>query len=123
MRGRPMSEMSNIGLGAIILRPRCAGEPDVRERLRKAMRHVADIEWLGLPEDEQFRSAIAAALVEAPPDQQALISRSLAPLKALNAAIQGVPVDCEAVFAATAGDELPLLALWREVRGERSAGR
>lgn len=114
-----MSGDSNLAIGAALLRRHCEGEPDVRERIRKAMRRVDEL-WYTADEDLQFRSAVAAAMLESSAEERTLIGRSVAPLRAIAAAIAGVPVDMEAVLADT-GEVIPLLGLWHEVRAEKGA--
>lgn len=96
----------------------CRGEPDITERLKKAMRACRD-HWMETNEANQFKSAIAAAMLESAGDERTRIERSAAALNKLGAMIQaltaGVPVDLEAMAAEPKQDDLiPLRTLWDE---------
>jgi hypothetical protein len=94
----------------------CRGEPDLFERIRKAMNATRD-HWMERDEDNQFRSAVAAAMMESPgPDRERLerSTRSLARLSAVVVALtSGVPVDVEKMSLEPEPDLIPLVRLWR----------
>lgn len=101
-------------------RDACKGEKDISERLRKAMR-ACHRHWMETNESNQFRSAIAGAMLESPPEESDRIQRSATALgkmaAALGALTAGVPVDLEAMLDETQDDDLlPLRKLWEETK-------
>lgn len=87
----------------------------LEDRLLATMRAVRtddNINWMCRNDDQRFRSAIGAVML-ASPDDQDRIARSMAPLKALSAAMSGVPVDFSSVLT-DADDLVPLISLWHE---------
>lgn len=106
-----------LAVAVAIIRPSCEVEPDLTERIRKAMREAKDF-WMSLDDDLRFRAAIGAALVETTDEgEKDRILRSFQILRTLSAAMSGVPVDAEAVEAQMEGFEpLPLVAMWREAK-------
>lgn len=100
-------------------RTACKGEPDIAERIKKAMK-VCRNHWMETNETNQFRSALAAAMLEsedeAEKDRIGRSSRAIAKLNAmLNALQAGVPVDIEAMSAEKRdADLLPLMDLWHD---------
>lgn len=99
-------------------REACKGEPDIIERLKKAMKPCRN-HWMETNEQNQFRSALAAAMLEsneADKDRIGRSSRALNKLSAMLGALQqGVPVDIEAMAAEPRDEDLlPLMDLWRE---------
>lgn len=108
-------------IAAAEARSRCAGEPDITERIKKAMRACHD-HWMVTNETEQFRAAVAAAMLESPDeaekDRIARSSKALNKVEAMLQALQaGVPVDFESMAAEKQDDDiLPLRQLWDETR-------
>lgn len=106
-------------VGATI-RHECANEPDLEARLRKAMK-AARNHWMVTEENEQFKGALAAALMEtaneAEKDRLIRSARALNRVGALIQALQaGVPVDLESMAAEPKDDDLlPLRKIWNEV--------
>lgn len=117
--------MTDIMTGGMILavhdaRDACRGEPDVVERLRKAMRACHD-HWMETVEDNQFRSAVAAATLESEGAERDRIVRSAQALRKMAAALTalsaGVPLDLEAMLAEPRDEDLiPLTQLWHETK-------
>ena len=111
-----------LALAVTIIRPACAGEPDLLERIKKAMREAKDY-WMSNSDEFKFRAAIGAALVETPqdsPDYQRIIS-NFHVLRNINAMIQGIPINIEDALAELEGAEpIPLVAMWREITGEKA---
>jgi hypothetical protein len=100
----------------------CAGEPDLEKRIRKAMAVVANSHWMFCDpgqEDLRFRGALAGVILspETTEEEKECITRSLKPLRALNALMSGVPVDMGAVLEEQ-GDKqiLPLMKWWHEAK-------
>lgn len=102
-------------------RDACKGEPDLIERIRKAMRAVHD-HWMETNETNQFRSALAGVLLETTDDDEKdRVVRSSQALSRMSATIQalqnGVPVDIEAMAAEPVADDIiPLQKLWDETK-------
>lgn len=98
----------------------CADEPDITERIKKAMKACHN-HWMVTSEPEQFRAALAAAMLESPPDERDRIERSARALNRVAAVLTalqaGVPVDLEGIAAEKQDDDLiPLRKLWDETR-------
>jgi hypothetical protein len=98
----------------------CKGEPDVTERIRKAMRACRG-HWMETNEENQFRAAVAAAALESEGEEKDRVERSAKALGRLSAVMNalqaGVPVDLEAMIAEPKDDDLiPLSGLWHESR-------
>lgn len=115
--------MDPATIAAFEARSSCAGEPDIIERIKKAMR-ACHGHWMVTDETQQFRAAIAAALMESAGEEKDRIERSakkLNQLGALLSALQaGVPVDIEAMAAEPEQpDLLPLRKLWDETKPKR----
>ena len=108
--------MELAAIVAVEAREACKGEPDLTERIKKAMR-AARQNWMAPPEAEQFRGAIAAAMSESEGEERELIRRSAEALGKLGAMLQalqaGVPVNFEAMEP-PAADTIPLRKLWDE---------
>lgn len=98
----------------------CRGEPDLMKRLEKAMKATAG-HWMETNQENQFKSAVAAAMLESPTDERDRIKRSfdgLAKVSAvLNALQSGVPIDFEkaAEEVEQPKDLLLLMPLWRKI--------
>lgn len=95
----------------------CRGEPDLMERIKKAMK-ACHGHWMETNPSNQFRAAVAAAIMESEGEERDRIERSARALNRANAALQamqaGVDVDLEAALKAD-DDVIPLSKLWREV--------
>jgi hypothetical protein len=95
----------------------CRGEPDLMERIKKAMK-ACHGHWMETNPSNQFRAAVAAAMLESEGLERDRLERSAAALKRANAALQamqaGVDVDLEAALKAD-DDVIPLAKMWREV--------
>lgn len=112
-------------LAASEARGHCAGEPDITERIKKAMRACHD-HWMVTNETEQFRAALAAAMLESSEDEKDRIARSSKALNRVGAMLQalqaGVPVDIESMAAEKQDDDLlPLRQLWDETRPHKQS--
>ena len=98
----------------------CRGEPDLMERIKKAMK-ACHGHWMETNPSNQFRAAVAAAMLESEGLERDRIERSAQALNRANAALQamqaGVPVDLEGMAAEKQDDDLiPLRKLWDETR-------
>lgn len=104
-----------------IIRPEVTGEPDLIKRLQKAMKAAVTL-WLDYNEEDRFRIALAAVLVETTNEQEKQrIIKTTKALRALAALIKGVPVDVEQVLDESDGIVLlPLRSLWDAAKGGRS---
>ncbi len=97
----------------------CKDEPDLIERIRKAMRACHD-HWLVTDERLQFMAALAAAHQAsegAERDRLERSSKAVNRVSAMLSALQaGVPVDVEAMSAEKPDDDLiPLNKMWHEI--------
>jgi hypothetical protein len=121
-----MNDMVELQIAAMPIRDRIPKDQSLPDRLRFAMRYVRenerDVFWMtGNPSDDfKFRTAIAAVMLAGSDEDQRQISESMRPLKALSAAMDGVPVDMEAVLLG-ADDMIPLLKLWHESEAKSDA--
>lgn len=87
--------MDSASIVAIEARHACKGEPDLMERIKKAMKASRN-HWMVLDEKDQFRGAIAGALLESEGEESDRIERSAKALNRIGALIQamqaGLPV-------------------------------
>lgn len=100
-------------------REACKGEPDIEKRIEKAMLAVKD-HWMETNKENQFKSAIAAAMMESSEEEKDRIQRSfdgLARVSAfINALQAGVPVDFDKMAEEKQPDDiLPLMPMWRKI--------
>jgi hypothetical protein len=87
----------------------------VENRLKKAMETMQN-HWLVTNKDEQFQAAVGAVLVTATDDEKERINAELRTLKALNAAMNGIPVDMGRAIEGLEGNEpIGLTKIWKEV--------
>ena len=104
-------------------RTACKDEPDILERVRKAMRACHN-HWMVTNEGQQFNAALAAAMLESNEEDKDRIARSGKAFNRLNnavaAMISGVPVDLEAMAveadAEPKEDLIPVRQLWDETK-------
>jgi len=98
-------------------REACKGEPDIMKRIERAMK-ASRGHWMEANPSNQFRAAIAAAMLESEGLERDRIERSAEALKRANAAIQamqaGISVDLEEALKADE-DTIPLMKMWREI--------
>jgi spore germination protein YaaH len=88
----------------------------LEDRFRAVMKRCHN-HWMVTNENEQFTGSVAAMLINATDDEKRHIEMSLKIIKALSAAISGVPVDFENVLAeveASGLEQLPLQKWWQE---------
>ena len=91
----------------------------VETRLRKAMQEMQH-HRLVTNQDEQFQAAVGAVLVTATDDEKERINAELKTLKALNAAVDGIPVDISRALGDMSNYEsVGLTKIWKEVTAER----
>lgn len=100
-------------------RDACKGEPDLVKRIEKAMRACRN-HWIETNEDAQFKSALAAAMLESDEADKDRITRSMDQLRKVSAVIgalqAGVPVDLEKMAEdKPAEDILPLSRMWHDL--------
>ncbi len=97
----------------------CANEPDLLERIKKAMRPVANGHWITMDEDLCIRGALGAVLLdpETTEDDKQRIVFTLEQFRSISAIMSGVPVDVERAMSNP--DEIkpvPLIKLWQEAK-------
>lgn len=102
------------------IRPQCANEPDLMERLRKAMK-AAQSFWASTDDDLRFRGACGAAALESPDDEKQRILDTVSEMRkihtALAAAVSGASVDFGETLSGIDADKLlPLRKLWDEAK-------
>ncbi len=97
----------------------CANEPDLLERIKKAMVPVANGHWMVMDDDLCLRGALAAVLLdpETTEDDKRRITFTLEQLRSVSAMMSGVPVDVEQALANPEEIEpVPLIKLWQEAK-------
>lgn len=109
---------SIVMIAAAEARGQCKDEPDVIERVKKAMKACRN-HWMVTDENEQFRAAVAAAMLESDPVERERIERSAQALNKVGAMLKalqaGVPVDIEAMAAEKQDEDIiPLNKLWHD---------
>lgn len=108
-----------LAIAVADIRPACKDEPDLIERIKKAMRKAQHF-FMSTDDDLRLKGALGAALLESSGEQKAALEtsiRSLSRVSAVMHALQaGVPVDLEAMAKEQEGepDPLPLMAWWHE---------
>ena len=114
-----MSENAVTVIASMEAREHCRNESDLMERIRKAMR-ACHGHWMQTDEVEQFRAAVAAAMMESPADERRRIEEAAVYLNRLGAALAatkaGVEVDFAKLLDGVPEDVLPLKKLWEETR-------
>jgi hypothetical protein len=100
-------------------RDACKGEPDISKRIEKAMRACKD-HWMETDKQNQFRAALAAAMLESNEADKDRITRSMDSLRKVGALLgaltAGVPVDFEALASEKTDDDiLPLNRMWHAI--------
>ena len=93
----------------------CEGEPDVIERLKKAMA-VTHRFWMSNDDQLQFKAALAAAMVTGSEADKDRIARSFKQLATLSAIMAGLPIDGDAFETAQTDDIIPLLGMWAKAK-------
>lgn len=91
---------------------------DFENRLKSAMKATIH-HWLELDETEQFRAAIGTVLLTASDEEKERIAIEMKQMKAVEAMINGVPVDFEAIKKEQESYRpIGLLGLWKKIRLE-----
>ncbi len=109
---------AGIMIGITELRHDVDSKQPLEERLKIVMKKALN-HWLVLDEESQFKMAVGAVLAEATEEEQERINIELRVLKALSAAISGVPIDWGNLVADEDRDKtIGLSGLWREVKAE-----
>jgi hypothetical protein len=112
------SDMAELGIIASDCKHAIAGEPDLEQRIKKAMAVVRESHWLFPGQhnaDKRFRGALAAVMLapETTDEDKAKITSSLIQLRSLSALLQGMPMDTAAMLREQeANPSLPLMAWW-----------
>lgn len=113
--------MNDVGLqiAVTLIRDALPGDLSLKERLSFAMRYARenehDLFWMfgSTTDDTKLRTAIAAVMVGGTDEEKELITESLKPLKMLEAAMNGVPVDFGALDNMP-DNLIPIIELWHE---------
>ena len=111
--------MTMVNLVVAECKSACAEEPELEERLKKAM-FVAKDHWMVTNDDMRFRGAVVAAYVDplTTEEEKERITFTLDQLRTLGAMTSGVPVDLDRAFANPDKIQVvPLIKLWHEVKG------
>lgn len=113
---------NSIMIGIAELRTNVDPKQPLKERLKVAMRAALE-HWLVLDEENQFKMAIGAVLIEATEEEQERINIDLKFLKAMSSAAGGVPVDFGRLMEELGEDgatkAVGLQKLWGEVKAEK----
>lgn len=112
-------EELTISIVAIECRDACAEEPDLVERIKKAMQPVVHEHWAATNEDARFRGAVAAAYGDplTTEEDKRRIEFTLKKMQALNAMMSGVQIDIDALTAGLDEIEpIPLVSLWNDAK-------
>lgn len=97
-------------------REACKNEADLTERIKKAMRCTAS-HYMATDEDLCFRAALAGALMESPDEDKARLIRSVGAIRAVSDMLSGrLCADTALEVLEKAGDVLPLVKYWNEIR-------
>lgn len=87
----------------------------LEERIKLAMNEVKNEDWLIRTEDDMFKVAVGAILLEATDEERELINQEIKFLKALSAASDGVDVNFGSLFNdIDPSKSIGLLKYWRE---------
>jgi len=106
-----------MAIAVLEARDACKGEPDILERVKKAMRACAD-HWMVTNPLQQLNAAIAAAALESNDAEKDIILRSgkdmNTAIATIQALISGVPVDMEKMDRPDQ-DLIPIAEMWRVI--------
>ena len=90
-------------------------ETTLEDKLTAAMRDARH-HWMVTNEDEQFRAAVGAVMLNSDDDTRRRIEKEMLALRTLGTAMDGVPVDFSSVEVPE--DPIGLLALWKDTKVE-----
>lgn len=112
-----MTNLNMLLIAATPVRNLIPADKPLNERLKFAMRYVREHDDLffmlaNADDDTKFRTALAAVMLAGDDEDKDVIERSMKPLRMLSAALQGIPVNFDAM--PTDDDLLPLMKLWHE---------
>lgn len=111
-----------LAIAVAELRSACAGEPDLIERVRKAM-VAAQSFWMSTDDELRLRGALGAALVESDGADKDRLIRSIDSLRklaaTLNALQAGVSVNL-GDMPQPDDDLVPIMPMWRDAKESRS---
>ena len=112
---------NSIIIGIAELRAMVDPKQSLEERLKVAMRAALG-HWCVLDEENQFKMAVGAVMVEATEEEQERIKVDLKFLSAMASAASEVPVDFVRLAEELEGSEtkaIGLRKLWDEVKAEK----
>jgi hypothetical protein len=119
----------NLQVGAMLVQSRAKDvigdrEVELEERARICFEACLDegVDWFSTTEDQRFRIGVAALHLLSNEEEKARIETTLRGLRALSAAMSGVPVN----FGALTDDPeklVPLMPWFREVKDKKEARR
>jgi uncharacterized protein YunC (DUF1805 family) len=95
-------------------------EKSIEEQFRKAM-ELALNHWLVVNEDDRFKSAVGAVIVDASEEEREIVANEMKGLRTLSAMISDVPVDASRFVEQVEGKKFYGLAkMWFDVKkGEK----
>ena len=109
---------AGIMVGIAELRGKVDSKQPLEERLKVAMRGALN-HWMVTDEESQFKMAVGAVMVEATEEEQERINIDLRVLKALSAALSGVPVNFSSLADEVDKDKaVGLSKLWSDIKAE-----
>jgi hypothetical protein len=105
-----------LSIGIVEAREKCKDITDVEQRVKAAMK-VMKNHWFVTDEPQQFRAAIAAAVMESPEQEAEILIRSNRNLAKLSISIQATMSGMEVSDANLEdGEMLPIMGWWKEVK-------
>ncbi len=113
----------DVLIGIQMIRPKIVDIDGTEAKLKEAMRIAEDACFMSHEEDNFFKAAVGAVLLEIGtdhPDHRNL-EAELKMMAGLHAAVGGVPVDFAALISEMPDDVEPLgrMKMWREREGEQ----
>ena len=88
----------------------------IEKQLRKAM-ELAMNHWMVINEDDRFKSAIGAVIINADEETKEIISNELKGLRGLNALYNGLPIDIVRLAKQAEGKKVyGLNKIWLDVK-------
>lgn len=106
-------------IGIAEIRLHLKGIDGLEDRFSAACRQAHEL-WVTGDDEARFKAAVAATILEtSDPIEKDRLVRSTEILKAMSAAMSGIPVDFDRAIPDSDFEPLPLLGIWHETRGTR----